>query len=656
VYGWAGTILRVDLTEGVIKKQPLELEFAKAFLGGRGFNAKILYDEFDPEIKDPFSPENILCVSTGLFGGSIVPSSGRINVSVARSPLTGFFGDGNAGGHFGPELKYAGYDTVVIKGKADKPVYLWICDDDVEIRDASHLWGKDVWETDKTIKKECNDYETQTLIIGQAGEKRVAVACPICNLTRAPGACGMGAVMGAKNLKAIVVRGTGGVKVARPDEFEKACEEAYMHIKSHPIYESWSTYGTPVLTGIYNLGGGLPTNNWQSTEFSKWEKIDGPAFVENFVLKSKGCFNCPLHCSHFYRITEGPYAGEAAEGVEYEATDGFGARCGIDDLASILYANKLCNMFGLCVVQTSNCVGILMHLWQDGIIDSKDTGGLILEWGNKDAMVQIVKQVAFREGIGGFFSNGILQGLREIAKKKGLPPEKLERYAIQTKGMSLSSFDPRYLKGCSLEMGTSTRGADHLRGLPTIETFAYWYGDQRDKVVRDLDVPPEIVDQWFELDLLNKHKYEGKGYLVKYYQDQCAVADAVEICKFTTSWRFGIGPPRIAKLATALTGIQYSWQDILECGDRIWTVEYAMQRRFGLRRKDDFPPDRFFEEPIPTGPNKGAVLDREKYEKMLIEYYHIRGYDDEGIPTREKLEELGLKDIADDLEKRGILK
>lgn len=297
-----------------------------------------------------------------------------------------------------------------------------------------------------------------------------------------------------------------------------------------------------------------------------------------------------------------------------------------------------------------------MHLWQDGIIDSKDTGGLILEWGNKDAMVQIVKQVAFREGIGGFFSNGILQGLREIAKKKGLPPEKLERYAIQTKGMSLSSFDPRYLKGCSLEMGTSTRGADHLRGLPTIETFAYWYGDQRDKVVRDLDVPPEIVDQWFELDLLNKHKYEGKGYLVKYYQDQCAVADAVEICKFTTSWRFGIGPPRIAKLATALTGIQYSWQDILECGDRIWTVEYAMQRRFGLRRKDDFPPDRFFEEPIPTGPNKGAVLDREKYEKMLIEYYHIRGYDDEGIPTREKLEELGLKDIADDLEKRGILK
>lgn len=655
MYGWAGTILRVDLTTKEIKKESLRLEFAKAFLGGRGFNAKIIYDEFDPEIKDPFSPENILCISTGLFSGTLVPSSGRINVSVARSPLTGFYGDGNAGGHFGPELKYAGYDAVVIKGASDKPVYLWIYNDAVEIRDANHLWGKDVWETDIMIKRECNDYETQILTIGVAGERRVAEACPICNLTRAPGACGMGGVMGSKNLKAIAVRGTRGIKVAQPEEFREACLEAYEHLKAHPLYEPWSKYGTTMLTGVYQAGGGLPTYHWQRSNFPNWERIDGPAFVENYVVKSKGCFNCPLHCSHFYRIRNGPYAGIAAEGVEYEATNGFGARVGVDDLASILYANKLCNTYGVCVVQTSNCVAILMHLWQDGIINSDDTNGLILEWGNKEAMIEIIKQVAERRGIGGIFSNGIMQGLREIANKKGLPPEKIERYAIQTKGMTLSSFDPRYLPGCALEMGTSTRGADHLRGLPTIETFSHWYRDSPDAVMADLDVPPEIVRQWFELNLLDKKKYEGKGHLVKYYQDQCAVADAVEICKFVTSWRFGIGPPRIAKLATALTGIQYNWQDILKCGERIWTVEYAIQRRYGLRRKDDFPPDRFFEEPIPDGMNRGAVLDREKYENMLIEYYHIRGYNDEGIPTRQKLEELGLKDIADDLEKRGIL-
>lgn len=654
MFGWAGRILRVNLSNLETKVDLLKPDFAKAFLGGRGFNSKILYDEFDPDIADPFSPENVLCISAGLFGGTLVPSSGRITVSVARSPVTGVFGDGNAGGHFGPELKYAGYDAIILKGAAEKPVYLWIEDSHIELRDASSLWGKNVWETDNAIKKECKDMETQVLAIGPAGEKRVAIAVPICNRTRAPGGCGTGAVMGAKKLKAVAIRGTLGIKVAQPDEFEEACADAYKQVTTHPIYESWSKYGTPILLGIYNKAGGLPSYNWQRTEFEGWEQLDGPTFVEKHVVKSKGCFNCPLHCSHYYVIEEGSYAGTKAEGVEYEATDGFGARCGIKNLPATLYANYFCNVWGVCVVQAANYVSVPMHLWQDGIINHEDTGGLTLEWGNDKAMVELVAQISRREGFGATFSDGLMKGLRKIAEKKGLRPEALERYVIQSKGMTLSSYEPRYLRGASLEMGTSTRGADHLRGLPTIEVFGHWYRNKPEQVTCDLDVPPEIVDQWMKLDLLNPAKYEGKGHLVKYYQDQCTVADAVEICKFLTSWRFGVGPQRVARLSSALTGIRFDWKDILNCGDRIWTVEYAMQRRFGLRRKDDFPPVRFFEEPIPSGPNKGAVLDREQYEKMLIEYYSIRGYDSEGVPTRKKLEELNLHDVADDLEARSI--
>lgn len=651
MYGWSGLVLYVDLTTASIEKRPLDPEYAAAFLGGRGFNSKIIYDEFDPDITDPYDPGNIICLGSGLLGGTLAPSSGRVTISVARSPITGYFADGNAGGHLGPELKYAGYDTVVIKGRASSPVYLWIGDDEVQIRDATRVWGKDVWETDERLRGEVRDPLAQVFTIGPAGEKMVAMAIPLCNLTRAPGGGGTGAVMGSKNLKAIVVRGTGPVRVADPQGFIDACNEAHRQIKDHPIFDSWSRYGTPVLLGVYNAGGALPVKNWQTGEFERWEDLDGPAFVRKYSQKAKGCFSCPLHCSHYYRINEGPYAGTEAEGVEYEATDGFGARSGNPDLASVLYLNKLLNQLGLCVVQTANVFCTAMHLWQDGIINRKDTGGLILEWGNHEAMVELAKLLARREGFGEIFADGVLQGARKIADLKGLPRQQVERYVIHSKGYTLSSYDPRPLKGGALEVGTSTRGADHLRGLPTIEAFAHWYRDKPDEIIKDLDIPPEVVHSWIELGLLDREQYQGKGHMVKYYQDQCAAADALEICKFITSWRFGVGPNRMARLVSALTGREYSWQEILACGDRIYTVEYAIQRRYGLRKGDDLIPVRFFEEPLPNG----AAIDREKYLRMLEEYYEIRGYDGQGVPSREKLEQLGLKDVADDLARRGLL-
>jgi len=650
MYGWAGQILYVNLTDGCIEKRPLDPLFARNFLGGRGFNSRILFDEFDPTIEDPFDPGNVICIAAGVLSGTLAPCSGRVTISVGRSPLTGVFGDGNAGGHFGPEIKYAGYDALVIKGRAPQPVYLAIENDRVEIRDARHVWGKDTWETDRILRDEMGDEAAQIFTIGPAGERRVAIAVTLCNLTRAPGGGGNGAVMGSKNLKAVAIRGTGGVKVARPKEFMAACEEAYQQLLHHPIYGAWSTYGTPVLLGIYNAGQALPVRNWQENTYENWQALDGPTFVKEYSRKPKACFSCPVHCSHYYVVEEGPWTN-AAEGVEYEATDGFGARSGNDDLASVLWLNKFCNTEGLCVVQASNVCCTAMHLWQAGIIDADFTGGLDLSWGNAASMAELLRQTSERRGFGAYFSDGFIKMAERIAKDRGLNFEQVNYYTIHSKGMTLSSYDPRPYKGGALEVGTSTRGADHLRGLPTLEVFAHWYRGKRDEIIADLDVPPPIVDRWLELNLLDRDKYEGKAHMVKYYQDQCTTADALEICKFITSWRLGIGPNRMARLVSALTGMDFTWQDMLEIGERIYAVEYAMQRRFGLGRKDDLPPERFFDEVLPTG----AVLNRDKYQLMLDEYYALRGYDKEGRPIRSRLEALGLKDVADDLEKRGVL-
>lgn len=651
MYGWAGKILRVDLTQGTIEQQHLDPKFAREYLGGRGFNSRILYDEFDPSVKDPYDPRNVICVSAGGLSGTLAPSTGRITISVGRSPLTGVFGDGNAGGFWGPELKYAGFDTVVLSGKAQHPVYLAIRDDRVEIRDARHIWGKDVWETDQIIRDEMGDPQTQVFAIGPAGENRAAIAVTICNLTRSPGGCGNGAVVGSKNLKAIAVRGTRGIKIANPEAFLAACEEAHQQIRNHPIFDSWSKYGTPVLLGVYNAGKSLPVRNWQQNTYEGADDLDGPTFVKKFSKKPKACFSCPMHCSHYYVVDEGAYAGTAGEGVEYEATDGFGARSGNDDLGLVLHLNKLCNTLGLCVVQMSNVCCTSMHLWQDGIIDAKDTGGLILEWGNAEAMIELTKQVAERRGFGALFSDGFLAMAKWVAEMKGLPVETVERYIIQTKGMTLSSYDPRPFKGGALEVGTSTRGADHLRGLPTIEVFGHWYRGKRDEIIADLGIPAPIVDYWVDNELLDRNKYAGKAHMVKFYQDQCAAADAVEICKFISSWRFGIGPERMARLLSAATGVAFTWEDILRAGERIYTVEYAMQRRLGLRRKDDYPPVRFMSEVLPTG----DVVDPDGYELMLDEYYALRGYDSEGRPTLAKLKELGLESIAADMAKYDAL-
>ena len=649
MYGWGGIILKVDLTEGKIIKEPLKPQFGKAFLGGRGFNSKIICDDFNPAITDPYSPENIVAISPGVLVGNTLSAS-RICVSTARSPVTGWFGDGNLGSYWGGELKWAGYDSVVFYGKSDNLVYLKIEDDQVELKDATHLKGKLISETYAILKQEFGDPEARVIAIGPAGENRVASAIPL-ERHRAAGGCGTGGVLGSKNLKAVVVRGTKGSKIAKPTALKQAFKEVHKKLLSGPYYPMFSNYGTSALLDLFNEGGMLPTFNWQDLEVENVEKVYSTSLKEKYSVKMVACLGCAVHCEHYYVVKEGPYATHGA-GVEYEATCGFGPRAGGVKLDAILYINTLLNDLGLDVVQTANWLNTLRHWWQDGLIDESDTDGLIMEWGNYEATIEAIKRMAHREGaFGNLLADNIFAFARNIAKKKGIPVEKLIRYIIQIKGMTQSSGDNRLMgMGAALSHATSTRGSDHLRGVNT----DLWLQQKRPEDI--WGIPREMAKKFLELGLSDPEKYENKEVYVAFMEDYCAVVDALGICKRHTAWEAqGIGLEEMAEYFNAVTGLNYSWEDLRKCGTRIYNVERAIQARYGLRRKDDYPPARFFEETVPAGPRKGAILDRQKYDGLLTKYYEHRGWTNEGIPTEETLKELGLEDIANDLKKRKVI-
>jgi len=648
--GWGGTILKAYLGEGKVVKDPLNLEFAKRFLGGRGFNSKILYDEFDPKVTDPYSPKNIVAIGPGSLCGNTLSAS-RICVSVARSPITGVFGDANLGSYFGGELKWAGYDSIVFYGKSKNLVYLQIEDDHVELKDARHLKGKLVSETDAILKEEVGDPDARVIAIGPAGENRVAGAIPL-ELHRAAGACGTGGVLGSKNLKAVVVRGTKGSKIARPTELMAAFKKVHKKLLSGPHYPMFSNYGSAALLELFNEGGMLPTFNWQDREVDRVERTYSTALKEEYGVKMVACLGCAVHCEHYYVVKEGPYATHGA-GAEYEVTCGFGPRAGGVKLDAILYINTLMNDLGLDVVQVSNWLNTLRHWYQDGLIDEKDTDGLIITWGDYDHTIEALKRVARREGeFGNHLADNIISFARYIAKKKGIPAEKLIRYVIQIKGMTQSSGDNRLMGiGSALSHGTSTRGSDHLRGVNT----DLWLQQERPEDI--WGIPQEMAQRFLDLGLSDPNTYKGKEEYVAFMEDYCAVADSLGICKRHTAWEgMAIGLDEMAEYLSAVTGFDYTWQDLRECGTRIYTVERAMQARFGLRSKDDYPPIRCFEEPVPSGPQKGAILDRQKYDRLLKKYYQHRGWTSEGVPREKTLKELGLPDVAADLKKRRVIK
>jgi len=603
MHGWIGNVLRVNLTTGKMSTEPLDPERAKDYIGARGLGSKYLYDEIDPSI-DPLSPENKLIFAAGPLTGTYAPSGGRYNV-VTKGPLTGTIAASNSGGTWGAELKFSGHDMLILEGKAPKPVYLWIKNNAVEIRDATHLWGKLVPDTTDAIRAETDD-GAKIACIGPAGENQVLFAAVMNDMHRAAGRSGVGAVMGSKNLKAVAVVGSGSVSSADNERFLSAVMDARHKIQAHPVGGTgFRLYGSEILMNIINQVGASPTRNWQDAFFPNADKVSGEALAANQLQRPKGCFSCIISCGRVTKVTNPKYKGEG-EGPEYETAWGFGGDCGVDNLDAGLKANYYCNEYGMDTITMGSTVACAMELYEKGFITLEDTGGIALEWGNADAMVEVVRLTGAGEG----FGKKLGLGSYRLADSYGHP-----ELSMTVKKQEMPAYDGRAVQGVGLNYATSNRGGCHMRGY-TIET----------EVLGNPVFGPKV----------DQHAIEGKPQICINWQNLTAALDATGACQFTT---FGIAATELAAMLSALTGIEYSVDDFLKCGDRIWNLERQFNLKAGLTAKDDTLPSRLLKEPIKTGASKGMV---NRLPEMLPDYYRLRGWDENGVPTPARLQELGL--------------
>ena len=604
-----GKFLRVNLTDGTIKEEKISDEVLKMFIGGRGLGVKILYDELKPGV-DPLSPENKIVILTGPLTGTAAPSSGRW-CSVTKSPLTGTIHDSHSGGYFGPELKFAGFDGIIIEGVSEKPVYLWIHDGEAELRDASHLWGKDTHDTTDMICKELGDEKIKVACIGPAGENLVKIAGIINDKHRAAGRGGHGAVFGSKKLKAIAVRGTQRVPITSEEAFREAARRALDKIKESAVTsQSLPAYGTAVLVNIINEQGLFPTRNFQTGVFPTATRISGETMAETILVKKKPCWGCPIACGRVTKVPPwSPYSGEG-EGPEYETIWAFGAQCGVDNLEAIAKANYLCNELGLDTISMGHVIGTAMELYEKGYIKPEQTRGVDLKFGNVEAVVELTWRTAYRSGLG----DDLAEGSKRLAEKYGAP-----ELSMDVKGQELPAYDPRGAQGHGLGYATSNRGGCHLR--------AYM-------------ISAEILGIPEKLDPLTT---EGKAKWVITFQDLFATCDSLVLCKFVT---FAFGAEEFADMLSAATGWNLTADDVMKIGERIYNLERAFNIREGFKgREEDTLPKRLLEEPMPEGPVKGYVV---KLNEMLDEYYSLRGWKD-GVPTKDKLRELGLDKAAEEV-------
>ena len=626
-YGYAGRILRINLTKNQVKIQPTEKSLIKEFLGGRGFNSKRLYDEVPREV-DPLSPQNKLMFATGPLVGTAFPLGARFNVS-AKSPLTGILGDSNAGGHFSAEMKFAGYDQITIEGKSRKPVYVFIEDKEIQMKDAEHLVGKDVYQTTETIRKDLGERTVQIATVGPAAENYVLYAGIFANLARPAARTGMGTVMASKNLKAVTLKGTGSIEIADARRFWKIVEEIEEETYVHPQYWPRRIMGTTRILMLADKLGFLPTRHFTSATFEHAAKVSGERLAREYNVKNRACFSCIVPCSRVYIIRGGEYAGLYGEGPEYEALSSFTARVGNPNLDLALKAVDLANRLGLDAITTAECIAWAMELYEKGELTKKETDGLKLKWGNGEAILALIENIAYREGFGNLLADGVRRAAEKLGKGKEI--------ALHVKGLEIIQADPRGLKGYGLGYAVSSRGADHLRSEPFIEL-----SDDPGKGMEMFGVP--------EATLRLAHK--GKGKLVRYFENWCAIIDSLEVCKNLAENMGLLQFDRAAEITEAATGFHFTEQTMFEIGERIVNLERAYLVRQGIRRRDDYLPTRFLEEPLPNGNSKGAIFE---IEPMLDEYYAERGWDlKTGIPKAEKLRKIGLEHVIKDLKRNGV--
>jgi len=629
-FSFGGKVLRVDLTSGKVWTEPTK-KYAQRFLGGRGVNNWILYDEVKPWVT-PFDPANRLIFGAGVLVGTLAPCATRHSID-GKSPMTGGVGSANSCGHFAPELKFAGYDHIVFQGRSRRPVYLWIDDDQVEILDASHIWGKTTWDTDDLIEEELGDDEVQIACIGPAGENLVRSACIITNRARSASRCGLGAVMGSKNLKAVAVRGSGSIEVAYPERFMEVVDETWEKIKSSGAA---SKVRNPHSLNEANL---MPVRNFQDAYMSpdKLDKLMPEVYEEKCEIRRLGYFACPIYCSRLYKVRSGQYAGLVSEGLHANDLLNWVGRfdLDLDDPAAMIKLHALCNEYGLDQDNASCSIAWAFECYQRGIFTQKDTDGLKLEWGDYQVVAELLRKVAYREGLGDLLAEGSKRASQIVGKGS-------EGFAIHVKGQD--SMEPmRTSKGWALGCGVSTRGGTHTRGAAFIEMTG--------------DIPPEVCEKIWGVQVEGPLSYENKAKLVVYYERLQAVLDSLGVCLFSSNYNGPslLDPDDLAELYSAATGRDIDGDELMRIGERIHNIEKAFNvLHAGFSRRDDYPPQRLMEEPVKSGPMRGERLHREKWGQMLDEYYELHGWDKEtGWQTRKCLEDLDLRRIADDLEKVG---
>jgi aldehyde:ferredoxin oxidoreductase len=607
MHGWIGKVLRVNLTKGECTSENLDLGLARKFIGGRGLATKILFDEVDPTV-DPLSPENKLIFATGPSTGTAL--GGARYMVVTKSPLTGTVACSNSGGSFGPKLKFAGYDAIIFEGKSEEPIYLSIVDDVVELRPASHLWGKTTHETEDILRDELADHwkarETAIACIGPAGEKLVRIAAIINDKHRAAARGGVGAVMGSKNLKAIAVRGTRGITVADSDRFREAVLWLLDANKKSPATNlatanSYPNQGTARVVNMTSAIGVLPVRNFQGGVFEEAAKINGEALRDTILNRKVSCFACPLSCGRLTKVNTRNFEG-AGEGPEYETICLLGSSCGIANLPAIAKAGYICNELGLDTISMGGTIACAMELFERGFLPRKEAG-FELRFGNARAMVKLVRQTGMRQG----FGNVLAEGGYRMAERYGHP-----ELFMGVKKQGFAGYEPRALKGMGLGYATSNRGACHFRGTSVAVELSDPYG------------------------------IKGKPAILKWLQDHIAVADSAGLCYFNTR---AVSPDKVPEVILSMletvVGVGYDMATMLLAGERTWNLERLFNLKAGFTKKDDSLPPRMLEEPIPEGPAKGQV---HELGIMLPEYYQLRGWDENGVPTPKKLAELGLED------------
>jgi len=613
---WAGKILRVNLTAGTVKSEPLNMDWARAYLGSRGLGTKYLVSEIDPKV-DPLSADNKIIWATGPLTGTMASTGGRYTV-ITKGPLTGAIACSNSGGYWGAELKMAGWDMVIFEGKSAKPVYLYVCDDVAELRDADHLWGKSVWQTEDMLKKAHQDPLLRISSIGKAGENGVLYAAVVNDLHRAAGRSGVGAVMGSKNLKAIAVRGTKGVgNIRDPKAFMAASKAAKKVLADNAVTgQGLPTYGTQVLMNVINEIGALPTRNHRDVQFEGAKDISAEAMAtprktdgKAQLVTNQACFGCTIACGRISKMDETHFSVQnkpeywgASGGLEYEAAWALGAANGVNDLEALQYANLICNEEGFDPISFGATIGAVMELYEMGVL-TKEQIGTEAPFGSAKALCELADMTA--KGIG--FGKEIGLGSKRLTAKYGHPD-----LSMSVKGQEFPAYDGRVVQGIGLAYATSNRGACHLRGY----TIA--------SEVLGIPVKTEPTDA------------NGKPELVKAFQDATAAFDSAGVCIFTSfAWTLADVAPQVQ----AACGEEFTMEHLNHIGERIWNMEREFNNAAGFTKADDSLPKRLLTEAAKTGPGKGVVS---KLPEMLPKYYEVRGWDSEGRPTSATKQRLGL--------------